>query len=107
MNQTPDVIDRAIAVISSISAMTDEQKMQADMTLRQEMGGSDRLYIRKRSPFLREVIRARYDGTMVTTRLLAKEFDVSETTVRRIGLRNRRIVAAVAPMPKPTGKAKK
>lgn len=97
MTQNPDLIERCLAIVSSIATLTAEQVREADSILRKEVSGSKDHYIRKRSPFLHDVIRAKYDGTMATTRRLAAEHNISETTVRRIGLRARRIAASVAP----------
>lgn len=97
MNKTPDLIERFVAIVSRITSLTEEQERQADALLRKEVAGSGEHYIRKRSPFLHDVIRARYDGTMATTRRLAAEYEISETTVRRIGLRHRRISPASSP----------
>ena len=109
MTHTPDLIERCLAIISGIASLSAEQMREADSVLRKEVAGSKDHYIRKRSPFLHDVIRAQYDGTMVTTRRLAAEHNISETTVRRIGLRARRITASVAPAisPRLTGKPAK
>lgn len=108
MKQTPDIIERCLAVVAGIAVLTEAEKAEADRRLRHEFGGSTEVYIRKHSPMLRDVIRARYDGTMETTRALAKELGVSETTVRRYGLRRTRLQPAAAPTPAPklVGKGK-
>lgn len=108
MNNTPDLIERCLAIVSTIATLTADQVRQADSILRKEVSGSKDHYIRKRSPFLHDVIRAKYDGTMATTRLLAVEYEISETTVRRIGLRKRKMTPASVPTitPKLAGKPK-
>jgi len=104
MNQAPDIIERCLAIVSSIASLSAEQLRQADGILRKEIGNGAP-YVRKRSPFYRDEIRARYDGTTATARALALEFGINERTVFRIGIR-RVLRAAVAPSPSPklTGK---
>jgi hypothetical protein len=101
MNTEPDVIDICIAVCASLIDLDAATKRALDLKLRHEIGGERRLVARKQSPFLRVEIRARYDGTMATTRLLAKEYGVSECTVRRIG-HHRAAARPAAPSPKLT-----
>ncbi len=106
---TTDLITRFLALAEQIAGISKEQALQIDVAVRTEFGGSANIYVRRKSPFLREVIRAKYDGTPATTRRLAAEYEVSEATVRRIGQRVRVTGPARTPEPSPrlTGKAKK
>jgi hypothetical protein len=100
MNTEPDVIDICIAVCADLISLDAATKRALDLKLRHEIGGRP-IYARKKGPFLRVEIRARYDGTMATTRLLAKEYGINERTVMRIAS-HRASARHPAPSPKLT-----
>jgi transposase-like protein len=100
MTDKPDLIDYCLTELTTLIPVPADVIKRLDAALRQHMGGITTTYVRKRSPFLRVEIRARYDGTMATTRQLASEFGISETTVRRIGIR-RQNTADRTPAPSP------
>ena len=102
MNATPDLLDITLEAVSKVVPLTGDQLRAADLKIRHAIGGSKECYVRKKSVYLREVILARYTGTVASLRALAVEYQISETTVRRIarGRINRGATAVPTPAPR-------
>ena len=101
MTNAPDLLDITLSAIAKRVPLTPDQIQRTDMEVRHEIGGTRDGYVRKKSVYLRDVILARYDGRTETLRMLCKEYEISEMTVRRIARGRIAKGPATPPVPSP------